>query len=465
MRAPAAAWRALSLRARLLLVGLAGVAVALAVGGAVLYGVLTVAGYRAMDNAAQATAEQVATLVRTHRLPDPIPVTGDQLVQVVDARDRVVSASVDGDRLTSLLLPGEVARARHGPPLVVPGSRTGSVDPWRVVAVRVDAPGTRTVIVAQQFADLQHSQRVLRTTLLVTYPLLLLVLVGIAWRVIGAALHPVEALRAAAERISGSGQDERLPVPPSRDEVHALALTLNSMLDRLAAARERQRSFVADAAHELRSPLASMQAQLDVVRHLGEDVRDPAVADDLRAEVSRMATLVEDLLALARLDAGVLTSSPRSVEVSSLVDEVVQPHRSRRVPVRVETDPELLVHVRPDEVCRALGNLVDNAVRHARGEVRITSRADGPDVVVEVADDGHGIAAEDRARVFERFTRLDEARDRDAGGSGLGLPIARELVTRNGGTIDLGTSTAGGLSALVRLPGGARRSARGTAAR
>ena len=460
MRSPAAAWSGLTLRVRLLLIGLAGLATALAVGGVVLYGALTLASYRALDEAGRATATQVADLVRSGRLPDPIPVTGNQLVQVVDARGRVVSASGSGDRLTALLLPGEVRTAAGGTPVVVPGSRNGSNQPLRVVAVRARAAGSAappdTVIVAQEFAEIEHSQRILGTTLLITYPLLLVVLAGIAWRVMGAALQPVEALRSAAHRISGSGQDERLPVPASRDEIHALALTLNSMLDRLAAGRERQRSFVADAAHELRSPLASMQAQLDVSRHLGEDVRDPEIAADLRAEVSRMATLVEDLLALARLDADPAQApEPERVEVAALVDEVLATRRRRRVPVEVDPDAlRLVVLVRPGEVCRALGNLVDNAVRHAGSAVQVSARAEATGVVVDVSDDGHGIAEADRERVFERFTRLDEARDRDAGGSGLGLAIARELVARNGGSIALATSRAGGLSAQVRLPRG-----------
>ena len=460
MRSASALWSGLTLRVRLLLIGLAGVATALAVGGVVLYGVLMVASYRTLDQVGRATATQVADLVRSGRLPDPIPVTGSQLVQVVDARGRVISASASGDRLTALLLPREIREATSGAPVVVPGSRIGSTQPLRVVATRVRPAGSSasadTVIVAQEFADIQHSQRILGTTLLVTYPLLLLVLAGIAWVVIGAALQPVEALRSAAHRISGSGQDERLPVPASRDEIHALALTLNSMLDRLAAGRERQRSFVADAAHELRSPLASMQAQLDVSQHLGEDVRAPEIAEDLRAEVIRMTTLVEDLLALARLDADTAPPpEPERIEVATLVDEVVATRRRRRVPVEVDLGQraaQLVVRVRPEEVCRALGNLVDNAVRHARTAVQVSARTEASVVVVEVSDDGHGIAPVDRERVFERFTRLDEARDRDAGGSGLGLAIARELVHRNGGSIALETSPAGGLSAAVRLP-------------
>jgi signal transduction histidine kinase len=321
--------------------------------------------------------------------------------------------------------------------------------------VRADAPGAvRTVVVAQPFGDVQHSQHILRTTLLATYPVLLLVLAGIAWRVIGAALQPVDQMRSAADRISGSGQAERLPVPASRDEIHALALTLNSMLDRVSASRERERALVADAAHELRSPLASMQTQLDVADRLGQDVAaDPEIAADLRAEVCRMTRLVEDLLTLARLDAGTVPVSPAEpVDLAALAVDVAAGFRHRRVPVVADAAERLVVRVRPEEVRRALGNLLENAVRHAAATVRVTCYPDGGEAVVDVSDDGHGIAPADRRRVFERFTRLDEARGRDSGGSGLGLAIALELARRNGGTVRLDTSAAGGLSAQVRLP-------------
>ncbi|NUS50034.1 MAG: HAMP domain-containing protein, partial [Nocardioidaceae bacterium] len=304
------AWSRLSLRARLMLIGLTGVAVALAVGSAALYAVLTVVSFRSLDADATSTATEVAGLVDDGNLPDPIPVTGSQLVQVVDDRDRVVSASVNADRLTALLLPGELSTALREGHVDVPGARIGTSSPLRVVAVQA-APSTgRTVVVAQQYGDVVHSQRILRLTLFATYPLLLAVLGLIAWRVVGAALRPVEALRDSAETISGSEQDTRLPVPDSRDEIHRLAVTLNGMLDRLTAARTRQRLFVADAAHELRSPLASMQTQIDVWQRV-EGPGDELTA--LAEEVRRMTALVDDLLVLARLDA-----RPRQLDLEAV---------------------------------------------------------------------------------------------------------------------------------------------------
>jgi len=306
-------------------------------------------------------------------------------------------------------------------------------------------------VVAQQFDDVVHSQHILRTTLLVTYPLLLAVLALIAWRVIGAALRPVEALRSSAELISGTQQDTRLPVPTSGDEIHRLAVTLNSMLDRLAGARARQRAFVADAAHELRSPLASMQTQIDVQQR----VEGPSwQMQELEAEVRRMTRLVDDLLVLARLDADTRPSpAPNVVDLAAVIRSLTSVPAGR-VPVTttLAAGLPLLVRGRHDDLRRVLANLVDNAVRHARTAVSVTAHEDGRRVVIEVSDDGTGIPRADRERVFERFTRLDEGRARDAGGSGLGLAIAREVARRDGGDVELDESATGGLTArlLVR---------------
>lgn len=446
------AWQRLGLRARLLLIGVLGVAAALAIGSVALYTVLTLVSFRNLDDSGAATAADVAALVEQGRLPDPIPVTGNQIVQVVDSRDRVVSASVNADRLTALLLPRELDRALAGARVEVPGSRVGLDSPLRVLAVDAGTGDARsTVVVAQQFDYIEHSQRILKLTLLGIYPLLLAALALIAWRIMGAALRPVDALRSSADRISGTGQDLRLPVPSTGDEIQALAATLNSMLDRLAASRARQRSFVADAAHELRSPLASMQTQLEIADRLGEGTQ---ASHDLQEEVLRMSALVEDLLTLARFDGEALSAEAlEPVDLRPIVQEVVGRYDDARVPVVALTPDSSLVRGRPQDLRRVLANLVDNAVRHATSLVEVSLSADGPDIVLMISDDGPGIAETDRERAFERFTRLDAARDRDAGGSGLGLAIVRELVDRLGGRVRLERSPLGGLSARVTLPG------------
>lgn len=446
---PAGWWSRRSLRARLMSIGLLGLAVALAVGSVALYVALSVASRHDLDRRAEATAAQVADLVTSDRLPDPIPVTGTESVQVVDSDGRVLSASANSDRLTPMLTTSELAAAESSP-VTVSGSRLGMSSTLRVTATPVssaaDAP---VVVVAEPVADLARSKHLLVVTLLVTYPLLLLVLGLIAWRVIGAALRPVESLRSAAERVSGAGHDERLPVPESRDEIHALAVTLNSMLDRLAAARDREHSFVANVAHELRSPLASLRVQVDVAGRHGASDEDLA---DLDAELVRLSRLVEDLLVLARLDAGDPLPAPDPPAEPS----VVLPGFATSEPPVVSVDDVAggTLPMSRLELERVVGNLVTNARRHARSRVDLSFRRTAGGGVVCVADDGAGIPEADRDRVFDRFARLDDARDRDSGGSGLGLAIARELARRRGGDIELGDSSYGGLLAQLRVPSG-----------
>ena len=439
-----------SLRVRLLLIGLAGVATALAIGSVALYAVLTVTVNRTIDRSAWATAEGVVELARQGSLADPLPVSGIQVVQVVDAANRVVNASANADRLVPMLRGAELGRAAEERYLTVPGSRAAVAGPLRVCALPVG--DGRTVLVAAQVGEVQHGQDLLRTTLLISYPLLLAALGLIAWWVIGRTLRPVEQLRAGAERISGSGDDERLPTPREGDEIHALAVTLNRMLDRLAGSRARQRAFVADAAHELRSPVASIRTQLEVAQRLGEGGDLPA---DILTDVHRLEALVEDLLLLARSDADARPLSAREpLDVRELAGEVTGRYGSARVPVSLAPGPVVFASANRDEARRALRNLVDNAVRHAASEVTVSAVPDGAHAVLTVADDGPGIPAQDRERVFERFTRLDHARGRDDGGTGLGLAIVRELARRGGGSVRLADRPDGrpGLTAELRLP-------------
>ena len=271
---------------------------------------------------------------------------------------------------------------------------------------------------------------------------------------IGSALRPVEELRHGAEQIGGGSSAERLPVPPTRDEVAALATTLNGMLDRLAGAQAKQRAFVADAAHELRSPLASMRTQLEVAARLGDGGDLPA---GVLPEVERLSALVEDLLVLARAGDDTSTRPAEDIDALDLLEHVARRYAAARVPVCVDVPAHRPGYVPPavraprGEVVRAVGNLVDNAVRHAATGVSLAASARGALVELTVTDDGHGIPERERERVFDRFARLDEARDRDSGGSGLGLAITRELVRRSGGTVRL-EDAAPGVRAVVSLP-------------
>jgi len=276
----------------------------------------------------------------------------------------------------------------------------------------------------------------------------------------------------------GAGRAGRLPVPAADDEVRRLALTLNAMIERIRASSRRQRAFVADAAHELRSPLASIRTAVEVARLHPDEADWAQTADGVLDDVGRMSRLVDDLLLLARLDEGRRPAGPASASASAsadasadaaddvadaadaaaVADEVVD-RVGRQLadgvrPVRVgaATAP---VRVPADALDRVVVNLVENAVRYARARVEIDVHRDGGDVVLTITDDGPGVAAGDRERVFERFTRLDDARSRSAGGTGLGLAIVRELVHSCGGTVRL-EDAGPGLRAVVTLPSAAR---------
>ena len=456
-RPRAGRFQRISLRARLMSIGVLGVAGALVLGGLLLYAVLTAALTRTVQASALSSAREVALLVETNRLPDPVPVSGAQVVQVIDAQGRVVSGSPTADRLTALVTPDERQSALAGDAVMVPGARAGLSGSLQVAALEANAGGKRvTVVAAAPTADVEASGRTLRLLLLVLFPLLLAVLAVIAWRIIGAALRPVEALRLGAARIDATSSDtERLPVPATQDEISALATTLNEMLERVAAARRTQRAFVADAAHELRSPLASMRTQLEVAQRLGE--AEPLAAE-LLADVDRLSALVEDLLLLARTDEGGGGSAVGEVDVGALLRSVAGRYAGGRVPVRLTVgdrgpgvdDCPLVVRFPQDDLMRVLTNVIDNAVRHARTAVLIDVAARRSEVQVRISDDGHGIPEVDRERVFDRFTRLDEARDRDRGGSGLGLAITRELLRRGGGTIRLEDAEPG-VRAVITL--------------
>lgn len=268
-------------------------------------------------------------------------------------------------------------------------------------------------------------------------PIAVLLVAAVAWLATNRALRPVERIRAQAAEITARGLHQRVPVPNSRDAVARLATTLNVTLGRLEHSATQQRQFIADAAHELRSPIASLRTQLEVALDQSTRADWPAVATDAVIDVQRLQALADDLLLLARFDAEVAVPYG-PVDLAELVREEVH---EDRVVCHVDGPAPMLGH--PAHLSRLVRNLVDNAVRHASSAVSVTVCMRPGEVVLEVADDGPGIPVEDRERVFERFTRLDEARTRDDGGAGLGLAIARDIAIRHGGRLVVGHSEAG----------------------
>lgn len=285
-------------------------------------------------------------------------------------------------------------------------------------------------------------------------------LVGAAvWFIVRRALRPVEEMCSEVEEITHGTLHRRVPVPDTHDEIAHLAATMNEMLDRLQGAAARQREFVSDASHELRSPVAAIRTDLEVALSEGDGADWPSVARAVLAEETRLETLLGDLLLLAADDESAVTVAGTTVDLTELAAQ--EADRTRRVPVALDAPPDAAGTEPPTvagsraQLERALTNLVDNAVRHADQQVRISVAEvtdTSPWVQVGVDDDGPGIPVADRERVFDRFTRLDDGRARDEGGAGLGLAVVRSIATRHGGFVWAGASPLGGARFVLSLP-------------
>lgn len=374
----------------------------------------------------------------------------DLIAQVVDGSGAVVAGSDEAPpaRLGGPL--GEDDDERFESADVLDSDDEGDVDPWRVLVVPAD--DGLTVVVAAATDDLDESVSTLVTSLVVALPLALLVLAVVIWWLVGRTLRPVEAMRAEVAAMDGSDLSRRVPEPGTGDEVDRLAGTMNAMLGRVEQASAEQRRFVGDASHELRSPLARMRTELEV------DVAHPEGADPVATrqsvldEVVGLQGLVEDLLLLARSDSASVVVRRDRVDLGDLVLDEAQ--HVRRAGVTVDSSAVAPVAADGDrgQLVRVVRNLLENAVRHARTAVVLSLVQEGSEVVLTVDDDGPGIPPEQRTAVFERFTRLDEARTAGQGGAGLGLAIVRDVVHRHGGAVTAGASPAGGARLEVRLP-------------
>ncbi len=310
--------------------------------------------------------------------------------------------------------------------------------------------GPVSLVAASSLDDVRSSVDAVERLLWIVIPVLVLLIGTAAWFTTGRALQPVEAITSRVDDIGAATLYERVPVPRSGDEVAHLARTMNAMLDRLEDASDRQRHFVSDASHELRSPVAAIRTEMEVALRDPDDTDWPEVATSVLAEDERLEQIVADLLALARFD-----EHPDAVDVDEVdVDEVVLAEVARTRDAVVDASGVSAGRVvgRRADLASMARHLLDNAARHADSTVRVTvSSADGW-VLLAVDDDGPGIADAERERVFDRFTRLEEARSRDAGGAGLGLAVVRRVAERHGGRAQVTDSDLGGARLEVWLP-------------
>jgi len=404
-----------------------------------------------LDDTLVIQARALAAEVEDGRVPATlVPVADDDgVAQIVGAGGQVVSATPSVEDRPPLAAPPE------GDAPVVRTVDLGDESPFHVASARgTDATGRPVVVhVGAPLDDIAESTGALTRSLVLAVPAVTLLLAALVWALVGRTLRPVEAIRREVDGIGASGLDRRVPVPPADDEVGRLARTMNAMLDRIEDGARRQQRFVADASHELRSPLARMRAEIEV------DLEHPAGADpsatsrSVLADTIGMQHLVDDLLALARSDAGASPARRVPVDLDDVVDRQA---RRLRASGRVAVDSTGIGAARvlgdADQLARAVGNVVDNAVRHARSTVALSVTASGDDAVVAVSDDGPGIPPDRRDEVFERFARLDGARAQGEGGTGLGLAIARDVVAAHGGTIVVDPDHHPGARLVITLP-------------
>ncbi|MFI5931758.1 ATP-binding protein [Actinoplanes sp. NPDC051494] len=390
----------------------------------------------------EATAEQRASVLLDQAEAGGLPAVEpadpdddlDDLVWQVTGSDGTVVRS-------SVALPDEAVDEVR-----LPGSDHGYV----VVA---DDGDEYRVSVAVSLEEVDDSTSALVTPLVAGLPLLVLLVGGTTWVLVSRALAPVERIRREVEEITGDRLDRRVPEPASRDEIGRLARTMNQMLTRLQDSRDRQREFVADASHELRSPVASIRQVAEVARAHPAALPDGELAETVLEESGRLQRLVEQLLLLTRADDGGAARVHQDVDVDDLA--FAEARRVARTGLVVDTAGVGAGRARGDAASlgQVVRNLADNAARHAVAAMAVGVRAADGWVELTVDDDGPGIAEDQRERVFERFVRLDEARARDAGGSGLGLAIVREIVTAHAGTVAVSRSALGGARFTVRIPG------------
>ena len=450
-------WRRANLQIRSAIAATGVLVVLVAFASAALVLLLQRSLVQGIDATGEARAAGIAAQVELS--PDgPISAPGDlrtaitaeaarrSWVQVLDGNGNVIANSSDIEGAPAL------ASLRPAPDKLLHADRKLAFDedPYRVIARGGISNGQPfTVLVGQSLGPVADSIQTVLGLLAVGIPLLLITLGAAAFVFAGRSLRPVEAIRRTVASINDRDLSERVIVPPAGDAVSWLAVTMNAMLERLELAQQAQRQFVADASHELRSPIATLAtiAEIYLAHPDADDARAFPVA--VLEESRRLERLVQDLLTLARADERGLTSFGDDVDLDDIID--AERHR-----VAAITDLKVAVRISPARVTgdrhqlrQVVRNLVDNAMQHARTRVEFTVQRQGDQAVLEIFDDGPGIAPEDRERIFDRFARLEESRDRASGGTGLGLAIVREIVASHHGTIEVADGDEGTCFRLV----------------
>lgn len=446
----------MGIRQRSMLIAVMVVLVALLAGGTGLVYLLQTNLERTSESSAAQRAAEVSGQILSSGVREATTTLAEesrsgQFVQILDASGAVVGAS---NRLVSV---DPMSPQRPHPGMTtsidIDIDDLGEAGDWKVVSqgVATDATTTYVVQVAIAIRVQRETVQTVAVFLLAATPVLLIGVALAVWFLVGRALLSVERIRGEVASIDAHGLAQRVQVPPTRDEVAALAVTMNAMLDKLEVSYRAQRAFVSDASHELRSPLTTLTTAAELAS-TGDEPTRTRLLSTITLELTRVRGLVENLMTLARVDSDDLVTKHVDVDLDDVVDVEVRRLRSTsRHEIIVRIDP---ARVAGDDqrLAQAVRNLVDNAERHAQNAIRLTLTSGEVTAILWVDNDGAAIDAADRERVFERFVRLDESRSRDAGGSGLGLSISRSTVESHGGALTVTDAPDGWCRFQVSLP-------------
>jgi signal transduction histidine kinase len=442
-----------------------GVMAVLLVAASVLLSLLSAKSLdNAIDDGLDARAGDAAAIVREGAQAGRLSHSGEALAQVLSPAGAVLDTTpLAGGK--PLLTREQIDQAMAGGVVTQLPARQGAPEGLRVLGEPAPTrEGRVAVVVGESLEQRQRALEGLHTLLAIGGPLALLLASLAGYAVAAAALRPVERMRRRAAELTAGEAAGRLPVPPSHDEISRLGDTLNEMLGRLQAALARERSFVSDASHELRTPLAILRTELELA------LRGPRTAEELEdavrsaaEETERLNSLADDLLVIARSDQGRLPVRRTELDADELLAGVAHRFAARARaedrPVRAEATDGLKVHADQARLEQALANLVDNALRHGRGDVVLTASRSNGHVELHVCDGGPGFPAEFLPAAFERFSRADEARSR--GGTGLGLAITDAVAKAHGGAARAANRESGGADVWLELPDGFSSSTHG----
>ena len=443
-----------TLRARVTIFASLAITTAVILGFVLMYVLQTHALQRSVDGQLRTYITQIEQSGHDGHWPRPLPISTldtNAQAQVLDTRGDVLAATQGLEGLPAVYLPAadsaqpvrQKAAENIVPSEVQVAAARGTVDGQHVTVIVV----TPTVLLHQL-----NSQFAVR--LLLAVPVVLILAAGAVWLIVGRSLRPVERIRRAVTEITSADLSHRVPEPGTADEIGHLAHTMNDMLDRLEDSTRRQRRFVADASHELRTPLTAFRTTLEVGMAYPDKAPWPLIAERATEQAARLEELIEQLLLLAGADERRLATRQDSLDLKTLLSDTVAHLPEPRVPFELHAEANLAVTGDSGQLERLLRNLIDNALRYASNRVEVTATAHGAFAQVHIDDDGPGIPAADRDRVFDRFVRLDASRERTngSGTAGLGLAIAREIAHAHHGEITLVERPGGGARAVVILP-------------